>query len=335
MRSLPVVLYRYDASPFSHKIDNALLLKNIPHEKVNVSSTLPRPEITDYLGITYRRIPILAIGNDVYCDTSIIVNAIERRFPAINGYGTLFPLGKHGKKADTGLIKAFAKFYGDNTLFPPATALIPWNKLSPAFLKDRGALRGAPIDLDALSNNVGISQSVLSTHLSLVEEQLSDSREWLFDSELPSLADISVHFVLVWAKSFDGKGSLFDVKRIPNTLQWINRLNEYLNKLKVAQTPPVNLDGLVAAQKIMSSSHESYSVVGFDSIEATRLGLKEGQKVQVTAEDNGRNYHTVGKLVALNREEIVLEVQGSKGLIRCHFPRLGFSIRTQTVGSKL
>jgi hypothetical protein len=71
-------------------------------------------------------------------------------------------------------------------------------------------------------------------------------------------------------------------------MQWINRLNEFLNKLKVTQTSPVKLDGLVAAQKIISSSHESYSVVGFDSIEATRLGLKEGRMVQVTAEDNGK-----------------------------------------------
>jgi len=296
---------------------------------------LPRPEITDYLGITYRRIPILAIGNDVYCDTSLIVNALERRFPATNGYGTLFPPIKHGKNTDTGLIKAFAKFYADDTLFPPATNLIPWHKLPPAFLADRGALRGESIDLSALPANASISQSVLSTHLSLVEEQLSDSREWLFDSELPSLADISVHFVLAWAKSFDRKGSLFDVKRIPNTLQWINRVNEFLNKLRLTQTPPASLDGLIAAQRIVSSNHEFYSVVGFDSIEATRLGLKEGQVIQVTAEDNARNYHTVGKLVALNQEEVVLEVQGSKGLIRCHFPRLGFSIKTQAVGSKL
>lgn len=110
---------------------------------------------------------------------------------------------------------------------------------------------------------------------------------------------------MAWAKSFDRKGNLFDIKRIPNTLQvskgfskfipgpytfiqWIERLNQFLNKLKVAQAPPLNLDGLVAAQKIVSSSHESYSVVGFDAIEATRLGLKEGQTVQVTAEDNGK-----------------------------------------------
>lgn len=33
---------------------------------------LPRPEITDLLGLNYRRIPVLAIGNDVYCDTRFL-----------------------------------------------------------------------------------------------------------------------------------------------------------------------------------------------------------------------------------------------------------------------
>lgn len=71
-------------------------------------------------------------------------------------------------------------------------------------------------------------------------------------------------------------------------MQWINRLNKFLHKLKVTQALPVTLDGLAAAQKIVSSSHESYSVVGFDFIEATRLDLKGGQMVQVTAEDNSK-----------------------------------------------
>jgi hypothetical protein len=42
----------------------------------------------------------------------------------------------------------------------------------------------------------------------------------------------------------------------------------------------------------------------------------------------GTRHPTVGKLVALNLEEFVLETKGSTGsVIRCHFPRLGFSIR--------
>lgn len=43
----------------------------------------------------------------------------------------------------------------------------------------------------------------------------------------------------------------------------------------------------------------------------------------------GRSYPTSGKLVGLNKVETVFEVQGSQGLLRCHFPRLGFTIRPE------
>ena len=70
--------------------------------------TLPRPDLADRLGVTYRRIPVLAIGKDVYCDSSLIASVLERRFPASEGFGTLFPKRNGGGKADTGIIKAFS-----------------------------------------------------------------------------------------------------------------------------------------------------------------------------------------------------------------------------------
>lgn len=97
---------------------------------------LPRPELSELLGISYRRIPVLAIGNDVYCDTSLIAYALERRFPASAGHGTLFPKRKGGG-TDTGMIKAFAQSYTDKMVFPLAAGMLPWEKLPEAFLKDR------------------------------------------------------------------------------------------------------------------------------------------------------------------------------------------------------
>jgi len=52
----------------------------------------------------------------------------------------------------------------------------------------------------------------------LIEEQLSDSRDWLFDTEGPSLADITVHFILSWAKSLPAGQSILDEQRHPKTL---------------------------------------------------------------------------------------------------------------------
>ncbi|KAJ7507758.1 hypothetical protein B0H11DRAFT_1968551 [Mycena galericulata] len=323
---MPVLIYRYDASPFSVKIDNVLLLKKISHQKVNVANMLPRPEITELLGVTYRRIPIVAIGNDIYCDTSLIASALERRFPAARGYGTLFPNKKHGGDADTGLIKAFAKHWADTVLFPLAPALLPWEKMPPAFIKDRSTLRG-PIDVDAIVASRGKALSLLSTHLSLVEEQLSDGREWLFDTELPSFADISVHFVYAWVKGFRGVDSLFDAATFPKSLEWLARLTAYLGRLKQSQPPVPKISAKDAAARIAAGAFEPYDIVGFDTREAARLGLKLGDEVSIAPDDTGRNFGTPGKLVALNREEFVVETKGTAGLMRCHFPRIMFTAK--------
>lgn len=102
--------------------------------------TMPRPELSELLGIAYRRIPVLAIGNDVYCDTSLIVSTLERVYPQDKGYTTLFPPRKGGGKADTGMIKAFAMYYVDRPLFELGASVLPYNKFKPEFIKDRSTV---------------------------------------------------------------------------------------------------------------------------------------------------------------------------------------------------
>ncbi|KAJ7904484.1 hypothetical protein B0H14DRAFT_2327820 [Mycena olivaceomarginata] len=319
---MSVIIYRYDTSPFSIKIDHVLLLKNIPHEKVNVANVLPRPEITDLLGVTHRRIPILAIGNDIYCDTSLIASALERRFPASQGYGTIFPNKKHGGGADTGLIKV-------RVLFGHGVGLVPWDLLPATFIKDRETLMpGGHIDVQAAIAGQGKALSLLSSNMALLEEQLSDGREWLFETQLPSFADLSVHFMFAWIKRLPNTASLFDASTVPKSLEWFERMENYLEHLKQSQPTVSELNGSDAAARIAAASFEPYSVVGFDAREAERLGLKAGEEVSVTRDDYiAHIFGTVGKLVALNKEEFVLETKGSAGLVRCHFPRLIFTAR--------
>jgi glutathione S-transferase len=332
---VPVVLYGYERSPYTAKIRHILTLKDIPHHKVEVSDILPRPELSELLGVTYRRIPILAIGNDVYCDTSLISYVLERRFPTSVGYGTIFPRRKNGK-ADTGMIKAFAQNYPERALFPLAAALLPWQKFQPSFVKDRSDFNGVHISPEAMVARQPRAESILSSNLALLEEQLLDDREWLFDTELPSLADISVYFVYAWIQLF-WKKELFDARKFPKSVQWISRVTEFLKQKKAGGSAATSeMSGDQAAGLIGSSTYEPYNVVGFDEIEAKRLGVLARQLVAIAPDDSGRKHPTVGKLVALNREEFVLETKGSTGsVIRCHFPRLGFSIRASNLQTKL
>ncbi|KAJ7648384.1 hypothetical protein DFH06DRAFT_1332619 [Mycena polygramma] len=320
---MSVILYRYDVSPFSHKIDHVLLLKNIPHEKVNVGRILPRPEITDMLDVKYRRIPVLAIGNDIYCDTSLIASAVERRFPASAGYGTLFPKRKGGGRADAGLIQMFTKHWAETVVFFLGVRVLDFASFPPEFVKDRETLLGGPINFEAMAAGRPKSLSALSTHFALVEDQLSDGREWLFDTELPSLADISVHFVLVWIKRIPAAEPLFEAGTVPKLLEWLARITAHLDKLKETQTGAgADLTAEAAAARIAGAPFEPYSVVGFDPREGDRLGLTSGDRVAVGRDDSGLEFATAGTLVALNKEEFVIE--NSRGM-RCHFPRIGFA----------
>ena len=52
----------------------------------------------------------------------------------------------------------------------------------------------------------------------LIEEQLSDGRQWLLDTESVGLADISAHFLLNWALGFKHLKELFDKQAFPNAV---------------------------------------------------------------------------------------------------------------------
>ncbi|KAK6207349.1 hypothetical protein LQW54_007308 [Pestalotiopsis sp. IQ-011] len=74
--SPPIVLFSYDFSPYGQKVRQALSAAGLPFKQCDQPMMLPRPDLTA-LGIAHRRIPILAIGKDVYCDSAAAVDALE------------------------------------------------------------------------------------------------------------------------------------------------------------------------------------------------------------------------------------------------------------------
>ncbi|THH31301.1 hypothetical protein EUX98_g2888 [Antrodiella citrinella] len=328
-KALTVVLYHYDASPFATKVKNMLTLKRIPHKRVNVSTTMFRPELSELLGVTYRRIPVLAIGNDVYCDTSLIASALERRFPVSEGYGTLFPPRVGSDKADTGMTLALMMYWSDRVVFPLAASSLPYGKFDAAFIKDREAWEGKRIDVKGLAAYQPVRTSAIAAHLNLLEQQLSDGREWLMDTSKPGLADIATHFVFSWVKYFRNIREVYDIKLVPKSIAWITRVSEHFDKLqKDGASPFENIEGSEAA-RLVCSTQDQPPLPQSEPSELSRLSLKLGEPVSVSPSDNGK-VPTVGRLLALNHEEIVVETLGKAGRVRCHFPRLNFSISGAT-----
>lgn len=102
----------------------------------------PRPALLQNFGLTYRKIPVLAIGRDIYCDTSLIIEALEHFFPIKDGWGTVYPACEGIEEwVYKGMARGFASFWTDvhplsrlerrRTNTPPAPPLPRHNRPHP------------------------------------------------------------------------------------------------------------------------------------------------------------------------------------------------------------
>ena len=62
-------------SPYAQKTKLLLEAAGVSYQRCDQPIVLPRKDLEE-LGITYRRIPVLAIGKDVYCDSSLIFDIV-------------------------------------------------------------------------------------------------------------------------------------------------------------------------------------------------------------------------------------------------------------------
>ena len=76
--SIPeVVFFDYQFAPNAQKARNLLNVMGVPFTCCEQPFVLPRPDLTD-IGITYRRVPVVAIGKDLFCDNRPLVeNALR------------------------------------------------------------------------------------------------------------------------------------------------------------------------------------------------------------------------------------------------------------------
>src|SRR5947208_15141346 len=123
-----VVLHHYNASPFSEKIRKIFGLKRLKWRAVEQPSIMPKPDLVPLTG-GYRRIPVLQIGADVYCDPQVIVRLLERLQPAPPAYHA----------GSEGTCHAW-NLWADRLLFLPLVAAVfaeTLQFLPPEFIADR------------------------------------------------------------------------------------------------------------------------------------------------------------------------------------------------------
>lgn len=117
--SIPI-LFLWDFSLWANKIVAYLSLRSIPFSRCEQPVTQPRPDIAAP-GVNYRRIPILSIGRDIYCDTLLILQKLESLYPASKQHRRLGC--ESGDRTGVALERLLEK-WADVVVFQAAAAVI-------------------------------------------------------------------------------------------------------------------------------------------------------------------------------------------------------------------
>ncbi len=72
-----LILHHYPTSPFAEKARLLLGFKGLSWRSVNIPPMMPKPDLTALTG-GYRKTPVLQVGADVYCDTSLMARRLEQ-----------------------------------------------------------------------------------------------------------------------------------------------------------------------------------------------------------------------------------------------------------------
>ena len=298
-----LILHHYELSPFSEKIRLAFGLKNLAWKSVDVPVEMPKPDLTPLTG-GYRRAPVLQIGADIFCDSSLILREIERRHPQ----PSLYPNGTEG------LAYAVSWWTEKTTWMPAIVLLTSLIDLPSKHVEDRKIVFGRDLGKEVSLEEQPLNRQRVNAHMTWLALMLKDGRQFLL-GDAPSAADLAAYHSIWFVRKLGGAPveAMLPLKPL---IAWIDRIAALGHGKPQEMTSHAALDIAKAA----SPSPLHVALNGDPS------GLKAGQKVVVRADDSGRDPIN-GVLMAADAEEVVIRHDNPRvGEVNLHFPRAGFDV---------
>ena len=303
-----LIFHHYPNSPFSEKVRLVFGFKQLAWKSVLIPVMMPKPDVVALTG-GYRRTPILQIGADIYCDSALICEVLERIAPT----PSLYP------SATAGLASTLAQ-WADTTLFwtaiayafQPAGLQSMFGSLPPehlqAFAADRSAMRaGAP------RMPPSEATAALTDYLDRLQNMLADGRAYLLGSA-PCIADFSVYHPIWYVRRVQALSSILD--RAPAVLAWADRMQAIGHHQSEKMT---SIEAIDVAQHGAAVTPTAATV--------DVHGIALGERVTITPSDYAMD-PVEGELVIASASEMAVRRSDERaGAVVVHFPRIGFQMK--------
>lgn len=298
-----LILHQYDTSPFSEKVRKILAAKQLAWCSVEQPTIMPKPQLLPLTG-GYRRIPVLQIGADVYCDTQLIVRVLERLHPT----PTIYPGGS------VGTCEAW-QLWADKLVFPTTVSVIfaEIGAFVPKdFMDDRTKMMPGR-DFSDIPKLAPHAREQLRGYIATLEAQLADGRPYLLGTEL-SLADAACfHPMWFLGVAPQAKSMIGDAPRVA---AWVERLRATGEGTRTRLDPAEALDVARRATPAPASGVDPHEPNGWTA----------GARVTVTPDDYAFD-PVAGDLVGSCVDQIsILRHDDDLGDVVVHFPRIGFRV---------
>jgi glutathione S-transferase len=306
-----IILHHYAFSSFSEKLRLALGLKGLSYRSVDIPGLPPRPLLAPLTG-GYRRAPVLQIGADIYCDTHIILPALERLYPAPQ-HKSFYPNGSEG-------LARGLSFAWERAMWIPTIGVLTHyigDAIPPEFIKDRkeGYL-GIDISKAAMAPQLQQCRQHVSAQVAWLTRALDGGKKFVFGDAAGALDLACYQTIWLLRKNCPPEVDAFVgfTGPIPG---WYERMAAIGHGRPQAMTEQQAFD--VACQATPAA-------VTHLRADGDPQGLRAGSVVTVTPDDNAR-VPVKGTLVAASDSEIVIHrLDAQAGDLHIHFPRLGFDV---------
>mgnify|MGYP003321999681 FL=1 len=255
----------------------------------------------------YRRTPVLQVGADIFCDTSLIARELERRFPT----PALFP-------SDLAAIADAITYWAEKRFFRPVSLYVSGSNLEylPEGLQaDRSVMRGLPPPSPEAMRRAVIRNAPLARgQLTQIESMLSDGRRWIAGQTM-TVADLAVYHAL-WFFTARSSKLAFEIAPFGRINEWMSRIREIGHG---NSTPLSSAEALRVATNAVPAVPRSPKCFDEDP--------DLGTMVRIRADDYGLD-PVEGKLLYFDTNEVAISRKDPQvGEVSVHFPRLGYDLR--------